>query len=190
MIEEPFLVEHITHEDHRGIFCASPIPGYHQWYQVNTSTSREKFTVRGLHFQTYPFAQRKYLKVISGKVFNMIINIDVESILFGKTYVFEIDRNHAVMVPPGHANGLITLEENTVIQYFVDNPYSAESEKSILYSSVEDFQNVVSSLTDKVVISEKDANTIAWEKYKQEEYLSLIVKLDEETGLYGTGFVM
>jgi dTDP-4-dehydrorhamnose 3,5-epimerase-like enzyme len=89
----------------------------------------------------------------------LIINIDVDSDLFGNTYVFEIDRNHAVMVPSGYANGLITLEENTVIQYFVDNPYSAESERSILYSSVADFQNVVDSLTDKVVISEKDAKT-------------------------------
>ncbi len=165
MIERPFLVEHPTYEDHRGIFCPSPIIGYHNWVQSNTSTSTQKYTVRGLHFQLAPFEQRKYLKVISGSIYNMILCINPESELFGNTYIFEVDRNHAVMVPPGFANGLITLEDNTVIQYFVDNPYSAESERSILYSSVEDFKKTVESITPAVVISEKDKNAISANEY-------------------------
>jgi dTDP-4-dehydrorhamnose 3,5-epimerase len=165
MIEEPFLIEHPTYEDHRGIFCPSPIIGYHKWVQSNTSTSTQKYTVRGLHFQLAPFEQRKYLKVISGRIHSMILCIDPESKLFRKSYNFEVDRNHAVMVPPGFANGLITLEENTVIQYFVDNPYSPSSERSIAYDSVEEFKQLVESLTDRVVISEKDKYAISADEY-------------------------
>ena len=40
---------------------------------------------------------------------------------FGKSYIFEVDKDKAVMVPRGYANGLITMEPNTVIQYFVDS---------------------------------------------------------------------
>ena len=60
------------------------------------------------------------------------------------------------MVPRGYANGLITLEQNTVIQYFVDNPYSLGHERSIFYGSVGIFESLVSELTGSPHVSDKD----------------------------------
>jgi dTDP-4-dehydrorhamnose 3,5-epimerase len=69
------------------------------------------------------------------------------------------------MVPRGFANGLITLEPNTVIQYLVDNPYKPEHEHSILYSSITVFDTLVSSFTDSPIISKKDSEGIIWSDY-------------------------
>ena len=90
----------------------------------------------------------------------MVVCINKISPDFGLTYIFEVDKDHAVFVPRGYANGLITLEPNTIIQYFVDNSYSPEHEKSIKYSSVKDFDIMVKRFTDSPVISEKDLNGI------------------------------
>jgi dTDP-4-dehydrorhamnose 3,5-epimerase len=64
------------------------------------------------------------------------------------------------MVPRGYANGLITLDQNTVIQYFVDNPYSPDHERSIFYGSVAFFESLVSELTESPHISDKDREGI------------------------------
>ena len=163
-MEKPRLIEHKTYEDTRGVFCPSPLNMNYDndlnknWVQVNTSVSPDKFTIRGLHYQEKPFEQTKYLKVIYGKIKTMIICVDQTRDDFGEIFVFNVDRNQSVFVPRGYANGLITMEKNTVIQYFVDNPYSPKHEKSMLYSSVEYFDKMVKKLTKKPSISEKDLN--------------------------------
>ena len=165
-METPFIFEHKTFEDSRGNFCAAQLNQksgnelMKNWVQVNTSISLEPYTIRGLHYQEEPFEQAKYLKVVWGKIYNMVVCVNKFSHDFGMTYVFEVDKDHATYVPRGYANGLITLEPNTVIQYFVDNSYSPEHEKSMKYDSVKDFRIMVSRLTDNPIISEKDANGI------------------------------
>lgn len=166
MRQKPLLVPHRTFEDDRGNFCPSPLvlndPEIDRnWVQVNTSISPLKYTVRGLHYQEPPCEQAKYLKVVYGKIRSMILCIDRGREDFGMAYTFEVDKDHAVIVPRGYANGLITLEQNTVIQYFVDNPYSPSHEKSIFYGSVGIFETIVSDLTKFPHVSEKDKNGIS-----------------------------
>lgn len=171
-MEFPFITEHKTFSDDRGNFCPSPLHMKHDqrldkhWVQVNTSISPLIHTIRGLHFQIEPFEQSKYLKVVSGKIFLFLICIDKIHFDFGKTYVFEVDKDYAVMVPKGYANGLMTMEPNTVIQYFVDSPYSPQHEKSILYSSINQFDKLVSDYTEFPHLSEKDRSGYSWEDYK------------------------
>ena len=160
MTQKPFLVPHKTFEDARGNFCPSPLTLNNpeidrEWVQVNTSISPLKFTIRGLHYQESPYEQAKYLKVVYGKIRSMIVCIDKGREDFGMPYTFEVDKDHAVMVPKGYANGLITLEQNTVIQYFVDNPYSLGHERSIFYGSVGIFESLVSELTGSPHVSDK-----------------------------------
>jgi dTDP-4-dehydrorhamnose 3,5-epimerase len=112
-MEFPFITEHKTFGDDRGNFCPSPLHMKHDqrldkhWVQVNTSISPLIHTIRGLHFQLEPFEQSKYLKVVSGKIFQFVMCVDKTHFDFGKTYVFEVDKDHAVMVPRGYANVLI-----------------------------------------------------------------------------------
>lgn len=168
-MEIPFLIEHKTFGDHRGNFCGSPIDMPKdkrldkKWVQVNTSISIDTFTLRGLHFQLEPFQQSKYLKVIYGKIINFVLCVDQTRPDYGTVYSFEIDKDHAVMVPQGFANGLLTLEPNTVIQYFVDNNYKPEYERSILYSSVPQIDVLVNKYINDPIISDKDLKGIIWE---------------------------
>ena len=164
-MEIPYLVNHKTFGDQRGNFCQMVLEKDKNWVQVNTSISVEPYTVRGLHFQDEPYAQAKYMKVIHGKIINFVICVDKNRPDYGDKYFFEIDKDHAVMVPRGFANGLITLEPNTVIQYLVDNPYKPEHEHSILYSSITVFDTFVSSFTDSPIISKKDSEGIIWSDY-------------------------
>jgi dTDP-4-dehydrorhamnose 3,5-epimerase len=168
-MEIPFLIEHKTFGDHRGNFCGSPIDMPKdkrldkKWVQVNTSISIDTFTLRGLHFQLEPFQQSKYLKVIYGKIINFVLCVDQTRPDYGTVYSVEIDKDHAVMVPRGFANGLLTLEPNTVIQYFVDNNYKPEYERSILYSSVPQIDVLVNKYINDPIISDKDLKGIIWE---------------------------
>jgi dTDP-4-dehydrorhamnose 3,5-epimerase len=165
----PKLVEHPTFGDHRGNFCASPISMMSDkrldknWVQVNTSISVEPFTLRGLHFQTHPFQQTKYMKPIWGSIFNFVICVDEKRPDFGKVYSFLIDVNHAVLIPRGFANGVLTLEANTIIQYFVDNSFSKENDQSLKWDSHLKIKELVNQYTDSPIISEKDANGFLWE---------------------------
>lgn len=169
MNQIPFIVSHKTFDDARGNFCPSPLVLNNpeidrEWVQVNTSISPLKFTVRGLHYQESPYEQAKYLKVVYGKILSMIVCIDKEREDFGMPYTFEVDKDHSVMVPKGYANGLITLEQNTVIQYFVDNPHSPEHERSIFYGSVGIFETLVSELIESPHVSDKDRDGIHIDK--------------------------
>ena len=177
-MEIPFLIEHKTFGDHRGNFCGSPIDMPKdkrldkKWVQVNTSISIDTFTLRGLHFQLEPFQQSKYLKVIYGKIINFVLCVDQTRPDYGTVYSFEIDKDHAVMVPQGFANGLLTLEPNTVIQYFVDNNYKPEYERSILYSSVPQIDVLVNKYINDPIISDKDLKGIIWEGFQKKNLTS------------------
>jgi dTDP-4-dehydrorhamnose 3,5-epimerase len=177
-MEIPFLIEHKTFGDHRGNFCGSPIDMPKdkrldkKWVQVNTSISIDTFTLRGLHFQLEPFQQSKYLKVIYGKIINFVLCVDQTRPDYGTVYSFEIDKDHAVMVPRGFANGLLTLEPNTVIQYFVDNNYKPEYERSILYSSVPQIDVLVNKYINDPIISDKDLKGIIWEGFQKKNLTS------------------
>jgi dTDP-4-dehydrorhamnose 3,5-epimerase len=177
-MEIPFLIEHKTFGDHRGNFCGSPIDMPKdkrldkKWVQVNTSISIDTFTLRGLHFQLEPFQQSKYLKVIYGKIINFVLCVDQTRPDYGSVYSFEIDKDHAVMVPRGFANGLLTLEPNTVIQYFVDNNYKPEYERSILYSSVPQIDVLVNKYINDPIISDKDLKGIIWEGFQKKNLTS------------------
>lgn len=170
-MEIPFLIEHKTFQDERGNFCSVRTNVIEDkrldknWVQVNTSVSLESFTVRGLHFQVGGFEQSKYMKIVWGRIVNFVICVDKSRPDFGDKYIFEIDKDHAVLVPKGFANGILTLEPNTIIQYLVDNTYSPNNERSLLYSSIPQFEDMISGFTVNPIISEEDANGILWDEY-------------------------
>ena len=170
----PIFLNHPTFGDHRGNFCQMPINMMSNnlvdknWVQVNTSISVEPFTLRGMHFQVGNFQQSKYMKIVWGRIMNFVICVDKSRPDFGKKYIFEIDKDHAVLVPKGFANGVLTLEPNTVIQYLVDNTYSPNNERSLLYSSVSEFKDMVAGFTSNPTISEKDLNGILWEDWSNQ----------------------
>ena len=103
--------------------------------QDNHSLSVHQGVLRGLHFQTPPFAQDKLVRVTRGSVYDVIVDIRKNSPTFGKWVGIEISAQkwNQVLVPKGFAHGFLTLEPNTEFLYKVSNYYSKECDRSVRF---------------------------------------------------------
>ena len=95
-------------------------PGF-SFVQDNHSLSVEKGVLRGLHFQTPPFAQGKLVRVARGRVIDVIVDIRKGSPTYGQHVGVELSADNwkQLWVPPGFAHSFLTLEENTEFLYKV-----------------------------------------------------------------------
>ena len=104
--------------------------------QDNHSYSAEKGTVRGLHFQTAPFAQDKLVRVARGSVFDVVVDLRRGSPTYGRyvNVVLSTEAWNQVLVPVGFAHGFMTLEPDTEVIYKVSNYYSPDQDKGLLWN--------------------------------------------------------
>lgn len=137
--------------------------------QANRSKS-SKGVVRGLHFQKDPKCQAKIVEVISGKAIDIVVDIRVGSPTYGKytSVLLTPDNNRQLFVPRGFAHGFISLEDDTVFQYLIDNDYAPDKEAGILWND-EDLnipwnQMFAEYGIDKPLLSEKDQNHLTLSK--------------------------
>ena len=103
--------------------------------QDNQSLS-QKGVLRGLHFQNNPWAQGKLVRVITGSVFDVAVDIRRNSPTYGKWFGAELtEKNKWMMyIPEGFAHGFATLENNTVFSYKCTNFYHKASEDCLLWN--------------------------------------------------------
>ena len=104
--------------------------------QDNHSLSADKGTMRGLHFQTPPFAQGKLVRVVRGAVFDVAVDLRRNSPTYGEhvSVVLSADALNQVLVPIGFAHGFMTLEPDTEVVYKVSDYYAPEHDKGILWN--------------------------------------------------------
>lgn len=103
--------------------------------QDNHSLSTAKGVLRGLHFQTPPFAQDKLVRVTSGRVFDVAVDIRHGSPNFGKWVGAELSAENwkQLFVPAGFAHGFLALSEKVEFLYKVSAPYSPAHDRSIRF---------------------------------------------------------
>jgi len=113
-----------------------------------------KGVVRGLHFQNAPFAQGKLVRVISGRVLDVAVDIRPDSPTFGKHEVFELrsDINNMAYVPEGFAHGFVALEDS-VFSYKCTNVYNKGAESGLLWN---DPDLGIDWGVENPIVSEKD----------------------------------
>jgi dTDP-4-dehydrorhamnose 3,5-epimerase len=121
--------------------------------QDNQSYST-KGVLRGLHFQKTPFAQGKLVRVISGKVIDIAVDIRPNSPTFGKydSFILTAEKQNMVYVPEGFAHGFATIED-AIFTYKCTNYYDKASEAGIIFNDPE--LNIDWGIENPVV-SEKD----------------------------------
>lgn len=129
--------------DHRGFFSES----YNKqalaqagialdFVQDNHSLSVSRGVIRGLHFQTPPFAQDKLVRVVRGAILDVAVDLRRGSSTFGQhvSAVISAEEWNQVLVPVGFAHGFCTLEPNTEVIYKVTNYYSPAHDKGLYWA--------------------------------------------------------
>ncbi len=122
--------------------------------QDNQSLSSSN-VLRGLHFQAPPFDQGKLVRVITGAVLDVAVDIRKGSPTYGKHVALELNEENKTMffIPPGFAHGFLTLRDNTIFSYKCTNVYNKESEGCVLWN---DSSLGIDWNCDNPILSEKD----------------------------------
>jgi len=124
--------------------------------QDNMSCS-DRGTLRGLHYQVNPHAQGKLVRVMSGAIFDVAVDLRKDSPTFGKWVGRSLseDNGIALWIPAGFAHGFLALENQTRVMYKCDGAWAPESERSLLYN---DETLGVEWPIDVSKVNEKDAD--------------------------------
>ncbi len=106
-----------------------------RFVQDNESVSK-KGVIRGLHYQLPPMAQSKLVRVVQGKVWDVIVDLRKNSPTFGENFGMELsaENKKQLFIPHGFAHGYITLSDTATFVYKVDNYYSKAHEESIAFN--------------------------------------------------------
>lgn len=159
-------------EDSRGYFfesynmqkCTNSI-GDIQFIQDNQSKS-VKNTIRGLHYQLAPYAQSKLIRVLQGKILDVVVDIRKHSPTYGKHFSIELsdENKKQLFIPKGFAHGFSVLSDTAIVFYKTDNYYNPDSERGINFNDNElniDWktakEDAIVSTKDKVLPSFKEA---------------------------------
>jgi dTDP-4-dehydrorhamnose 3,5-epimerase len=107
-----------------------------KFVQDNQSLSHTGI-LRGLHFQREPFAQGKFVRVITGAVLDVALDIRKDSPTYGEFVAEKLTASNKRMlyIPPGFAHGFVTLEDNTIFTYKCTNYYNPSAEGGVLWNS-------------------------------------------------------
>ena len=164
------VIEPSVFEDDRGYFFET----FHRdkyidagikkpFIQDNESKS-VRGVVRGLHYQLGEFAQAKLVRVVQGKVYDVVVDLREGSPTFGEWFGIELsDTNKKpLFVPRGFAHGFSVLSETAIFTYKCDNLYNKDSERSI--NPFDKKLNIDWKLDDlEPIVSEKDKQALLFE---------------------------
>ena len=124
--------------------------------QDNQSYSAHRGTLRGLHYQTAPFAQAKLVRCTRGKLLDVAVDIREGSETFAQWISVELtaENKKQLLIPRGFAHGFITLTDDVEIQYKADNFYSPTCDGNIRW---DDSEINVDWPFAPTILAEKDA---------------------------------
>ena len=138
-----YLIELEKRGDDRGffarLFCEREFAAAgleSRFVQVNNSLSRNKGTLRGLHYQLSPSAEVKLVRCVRGAIWDAIIDMRENSPTFGKWFGAEINAENRLMmyVPRGFAHAILTLHDDTEAMYLVSDFYAPGQERGVRWN--------------------------------------------------------
>jgi len=142
-LKELYIIEPEPFADERGLFfrtfCKkeySTIGLKNEFVQINQSINYKKGTFRGLHYNSSPLGDDKLIRCISGKVFDIIVDLRKSSKTFLEYFTIELspDNKKMLFVPSGFAHGFITLEDNSQLIYHHTSYYQPDYEDGIHFN--------------------------------------------------------
>lgn len=171
-LKDCFILKPKVFRDERGLFYETynqkvfeKVTGLTTDFVQDNQSVSSKGVLRGLHFQTGNMAQAKLVRVVRGKVLDIVVDLRKESKTFGKSFSVVLDdvEHIQLFVPRGFAHGFITLSGQSVFSYKCDNYYDKTSESGII------FNDATLGLDwhlpkEEFIISEKDLELLGFEE--------------------------
>ena len=150
-------------KDNRGYFMESyhkkninKLIGNVSFVQDNESES-SRGVLRGLHFQSLPYAQSKLVRCVKGSVLDVALDLRKNSKTYGhfETIVISSENKKQLFIPKGFAHGFAVLSESAILSYKVDNYYKPEFESGIIWNDPD--LNIDWRINKtEIIVSEKD----------------------------------
>lgn len=146
MFDGAYIIEPEIFSDARGFFCETyqkekfeKLGLFYNFIQDNHSYSRYKNTVRGLHYQLNPMSQGTYLRVVSGIIMDVIVDLRKGSPTYKQHMKVELsgDNKKILIFEKGFAHGFLTLTDNVNIIYKMDELYSHQHDRTIRWNDPE-----------------------------------------------------
>lgn len=171
-IEGLIVIEPRVFDDARGYFFESYQKEKYTQAGINVdfvqdNESKSSYGVlRGLHYQVEPKGMSKLLRVVSGKILDVVVDIRKESETYGHHFSVELsaENKRQLFVPKGFAHGFVVLSGTTIVNYKCDEYYSKEHETGILWNDPKlniDWQIPV----EAAILSEKDTKQPTFENH-------------------------
>ncbi len=162
-IEGLYVVELNKLGDERGFFarawCEKEFAGKNltsRMVQANTSYSKNRGTLRGLHYQVSPHEEAKLMRCIKGAIFDVAVDLRPDSETYKKWFGIELTESNRRMlfIPEGFAHGYQTLVEDTETFYMSSAFYASEAERGLRWN--DPAIAIKWPITDNVNITDKD----------------------------------
>ncbi|ANY13330.1 dTDP-4-dehydrorhamnose 3,5-epimerase [Latilactobacillus curvatus] len=175
-LQDVKIIEPAVFGDHRGFFTESYSERDFKeagididFVQDNHSLSTQAGVLRGLHFQRGKAAQTKLIRVVTGAVLDVIVDVRAGSPTYKQWegYILSASNHRQLLVPKGFAHGFVTLTDNVNFLYKCDGYYDAEADGGISFKSPE--LNIDWPIDfDQAITSEKDANQPTFTEFEKD----------------------
>lgn len=163
------------HRDQRGYFAeilhksdfANILGDEIEFYQDNISYSRAN-VIRGLHFQTSPYAQAKLVRCVMGAIQDVVVDLRPDSANFGKYFCIELTAENLLQlyVPKGFAHGFAVLSDTALVEYKCDEYYMPAYDSGIRWDD-DDLGIKWKINKDIAIVSEKDRNLLSFKEVRE-----------------------
>jgi dTDP-4-dehydrorhamnose 3,5-epimerase len=172
-IKDLVIFEPRVFEDERGYFFESYNQKLFEENGIDTKFIQDNQSksslgvLRGIHFQKPPFAQAKLVRVLSGKVLDVAVDLRPESGTFGEYFAIELtaENKKQLFIPRGFGHGFVVLSQTAEFAYKCDNLYSKEHESGIIYND-SDLKIDWQIETSELIISDKDQQLKSFVEFK------------------------
>lgn len=171
-LKDAYLIENFYVGDNRGGFTKTFEKNIFKQHEIDFNVSETfasfsaKNVIRGLHFQTNS-PQAKLVSVLSGRVWDVIVDLRNDSETFGMWVGEELscDNHKAFLVPRGFAHGFLALEDDVIMLYQCDGAYDQKSDTGIRYDDPELAITWPVNLAESIH-SERDLSLMSFQEYK------------------------
>ncbi|MBP1965815.1 dTDP-4-dehydrorhamnose 3,5-epimerase [Paenibacillus aceris] len=163
-----YIIDLVPITDERGFFARTWCKEVFNEYgidvdikQCNISYNKLKGTLRGMHYQVAPYEEAKFVRVIHGAIYDVIIDLRTDSPTYMEWTSVELtaQKRNMLYIPEGFAHGFQTLEDDTEVVYQMGENFHPESARGIRWN---DPAFNIRWKIEELIISEKDQTYNLW----------------------------